>query len=179
MADEKDDKNKGLFARVKDYWFPGDAAEEGNQEPENQGRRSPEGKQPPAREDDRVQTARREADATRDAPQRAQQARDEQSLNRKEAEERATPGSRQASVQQRREEQAAQSGMPSAAPGAGAARAQGKKHTVAEGETLSHISLKYYGSATRWQEIYEANKGVIGDNPNKIYVGQELVIPGA
>lgn len=60
-----------------------------------------------------------------------------------------------------------------------AAKAAGIKHTVAAGETLSHISLKYYKSANHWQEIYEANKDVIGDNPNRIKPGQELVIPGA
>ena len=53
------------------------------------------------------------------------------------------------------------------------------EHTVAEGETLSHIALKYYGSAARekWMAIYEANKAVIGDNPNLIRIGQVLKIP--
>lgn len=57
----------------------------------------------------------------------------------------------------------------------------GVKHVVESGETLSHIALKYYGSASKekWMAIYEANKDLIGDNPNKIRVGQELVIPGA
>jgi nucleoid-associated protein YgaU len=53
------------------------------------------------------------------------------------------------------------------------------EHTVAAGETLSHISLKYYGSAVKekWMIIYEANKAVIGDNPNIIRSGQVLKIP--
>lgn len=53
------------------------------------------------------------------------------------------------------------------------------EHTVAQGETLSHISLKYYGSAVRakWMIIYEANKDVIGDNPNVVRVGTVLKIP--
>lgn len=53
------------------------------------------------------------------------------------------------------------------------------RHVVAAGETLSHIALKYYGSASKekWMIIYEANKNIIGDNPNRIRVGQELVIP--
>jgi nucleoid-associated protein YgaU len=52
-------------------------------------------------------------------------------------------------------------------------------HTVAEGETLSGISLKYYGSAVKekWMIIYEANKDVIGDDPNLIVTGQVLEIP--
>ena len=53
------------------------------------------------------------------------------------------------------------------------------EHTVTAGETLSHIALKYYGSAVKekWMIIYEANKAVIGDNPNKIRAGQVLKIP--
>ncbi len=52
-------------------------------------------------------------------------------------------------------------------------------HTVAEGETLSGISLKYYGSAVKekYMIIYEANKDVIGDDPNLIVTGQVLKIP--
>ena len=53
------------------------------------------------------------------------------------------------------------------------------EHTVAEGETLSQIGLKYYGSAVKekWMKIYEANKGLIGDNPNLLRPGQVLKIP--
>ncbi|MCI0394833.1 MAG: LysM peptidoglycan-binding domain-containing protein [Chloroflexi bacterium] len=53
------------------------------------------------------------------------------------------------------------------------------EHTVASGETLSHIALKYYGSAVKekWMAIYEANKAVIGDNPSLLRPGQKLRIP--
>ena len=53
------------------------------------------------------------------------------------------------------------------------------EHTVAADETLSHISLKYYGSAVKekWMVIYEANKAVIGDDPGRIRSGQVLKIP--
>ena len=53
------------------------------------------------------------------------------------------------------------------------------EHTVASGETLSHIALKFYGSAAKpkYMAIYEANKDVIGDNPNIIKPGQVLKIP--
>lgn len=59
------------------------------------------------------------------------------------------------------------------------AKKKWKKHVVKSDETLSHISLKYYGSAVKdkWMIIYEANKDVIGDNPNIIRPGMELVIP--
>jgi nucleoid-associated protein YgaU len=58
-----------------------------------------------------------------------------------------------------------------------AARANAKKHTVAAGETLSHIALKHYGKANEWRELYELNKDVIGDDPGKIKPGMELIIP--
>jgi nucleoid-associated protein YgaU len=53
------------------------------------------------------------------------------------------------------------------------------EHTVGEDETLSHIALKYYGSAVRdyWMLIYEANKEVIGDNPSIIRPGMVLKVP--
>jgi nucleoid-associated protein YgaU len=53
------------------------------------------------------------------------------------------------------------------------------EHTVVSGETLSGIALKYYGSATKdmWMRIYNANRAVIGDDPNLIKAGQVLKIP--
>jgi nucleoid-associated protein YgaU len=52
-----------------------------------------------------------------------------------------------------------------------------KKHVVESGDTLTAIALKYYGNAGQFMKIYEANKDVIGDNPDRILVGMELVIP--
>ena len=52
-----------------------------------------------------------------------------------------------------------------------------KKHTVVAGDTLSGIAKKYYDDAGKYMKIYEANKDVIGDNPDMIKPGQELVIP--
>ena len=53
------------------------------------------------------------------------------------------------------------------------------EHTVKDGDTLSHLALKYYGHATKpyWMVIYEANKTLIGDNPNKVKLGITLKIP--
>jgi nucleoid-associated protein YgaU len=53
------------------------------------------------------------------------------------------------------------------------------EHTLTAEETLSHLSLKYYGHATKpyWMVIYEANKDVIGDNPNRVRPGLKLKIP--
>jgi nucleoid-associated protein YgaU len=53
------------------------------------------------------------------------------------------------------------------------------EHTITADETLSHISLKYYGHATEpyWRLIYEANKDVIGSNPNIVRPGTVIKIP--
>ncbi|MCA9835457.1 MAG: BON domain-containing protein [Trueperaceae bacterium] len=50
-------------------------------------------------------------------------------------------------------------------------------YTVKSGDTLSHIALHYYGDAGRkwYMKIAEAN-GIA--DANKIYVGQQLKIPG-
>lgn len=52
-----------------------------------------------------------------------------------------------------------------------------KKHTVVAGDTLSSISKKYYDDIGKYMKIYEANKDLIGDNPDLIKPGQILVIP--
>ena len=53
------------------------------------------------------------------------------------------------------------------------------EHTLTSKETLSHLSLHYYGHATKpyWMVIYEANKDVIGDNPNRVRPGLVIKIP--
>lgn len=69
---------------------------------------------------------------------------------------------------------------PSHAPAATAAPAPApaiKKHVVKKGESLSLIAKQYYGDVHKWKQIYEANKAVVGDNPDLIKPGQELVIP--
>jgi nucleoid-associated protein YgaU len=48
---------------------------------------------------------------------------------------------------------------------------------VASGDTLWAIAKKHLGSGNRWPEIYEANRKVIGDNPDRIKPGQVLTIP--
>jgi len=48
---------------------------------------------------------------------------------------------------------------------------------VMKGDTLWGIAKTYYGDGRMWSRIYEANRAVIGVNPNKIYPGQKLEIP--
>ena len=52
-----------------------------------------------------------------------------------------------------------------------------KKHVVVGGDTLSGIAKKYYDDAGKYLKIYESNKDVIGDNPDLIKPGMELIIP--
>jgi len=47
-------------------------------------------------------------------------------------------------------------------------------HVVANGETLSSISITYYGSGRFWKLIADANPGI---NPNRLKIGKELAIP--
>jgi len=49
-------------------------------------------------------------------------------------------------------------------------------HTVAKGESLSKIAQQYYGSASKYPLIFEANRPMLSD-PDKIYPGQVLRIP--
>lgn len=53
---------------------------------------------------------------------------------------------------------------------------KGQTHTVRTGETLQKIAKIYYGTTSKWRDIYTINRAKIGANPNKIYPGQKLVI---
>jgi len=50
-------------------------------------------------------------------------------------------------------------------------------HTVARKETLFALARQYYGDQSKWRTIYDANRAAIGEDPNKIRVGQQLIIP--
>ncbi len=49
-------------------------------------------------------------------------------------------------------------------------------YEVVAGDTLSKIALKYYGDASLYTQIFEANRDQLKD-PNLIKVGQKLRIP--
>jgi len=55
--------------------------------------------------------------------------------------------------------------------------AAGTTYTVVGGDSLSKIAKNHYGDAAKWHQIYEANKAIIGSNPDHIEVGQELTLP--
>jgi LysM repeat protein len=52
-----------------------------------------------------------------------------------------------------------------------------KTYTVVKGDSLWAIAKKFYGNGSKYTIIYNANKDKI-KNPNLIYVGQVLNIPG-
>ena len=52
-----------------------------------------------------------------------------------------------------------------------------KTYTVVKGDCLWNIAKKFYGNGALYTKIYEANKSIIGGNPNLIYPGQVLIIP--
>lgn len=49
-------------------------------------------------------------------------------------------------------------------------------YTVAKGDNLSKIAMQFYGTSSRYREIFEANRPMLAD-PDKIYPGQVLRIP--
>ncbi len=68
-------------------------------------------------------------------------------------------------------------GNPAEKPAAEPAAATGDKYTVKGGDSLSKIAKAHYGDAQKWHQIYDANKALIGDNPDMIHPGQELTLP--
>lgn len=59
------------------------------------------------------------------------------------------------------------------APKAGASNT----YTVKEGDTFYAIAEQTLGSATRWTEIYQLNKSMVGSDPSMLKVGQVLQLP--
>jgi len=51
-----------------------------------------------------------------------------------------------------------------------------KEYVVQKGDTLSKIAQKEYGKPYRWKYLYQLNKDKI-KNPNKLKVGQKIIIP--
>lgn len=55
---------------------------------------------------------------------------------------------------------------------------QAKFYTVKSGDSLSKIAKEFYGDPMKYPDIFDANKPMLSD-PDKIYPGQVLRIPGA
>jgi nucleoid-associated protein YgaU len=51
-----------------------------------------------------------------------------------------------------------------------------QRYTVGKGDTLSHIAQRFYGKASRWRAIFDANRDQL-DDPDRIQPGQSLRLP--
>jgi nucleoid-associated protein YgaU len=69
-------------------------------------------------------------------------------------------------------------GVPQAgaAPFGTTSASETRTHDVASGDTLSALAKRYYGDASKYNRIFEANRDQLSD-PDKIKVGQKLKIP--
>ncbi|MBB65357.1 MAG: hypothetical protein CMO81_09870 [Waddliaceae bacterium] len=52
-------------------------------------------------------------------------------------------------------------------------------HEVLKGDTLQKISKNYYGTHTAWIAIYRFNMKELPRGPNRVEIGQKLLIPSA
>ena len=50
-------------------------------------------------------------------------------------------------------------------------------HTVKHGESLSSISTHYYGTPSRWIDIFEANRSLLKTKNAELKEGMQLHIP--
>jgi uncharacterized protein YidB (DUF937 family) len=68
--------------------------------------------------------------------------------------------------------------LPSAPPAAPAAPARppDQWYTVVPGDSLSKIAQRFYGDASQWPRIFDANRDQL-QNPDRIRQGQKLKIP--
>lgn len=73
-------------------------------------------------------------------------------------------------------EQAQTQAAAAGGEGGGGAQQNTRTYTVKPGDTLSKISKHFYGDSDEYMRIFYANRDQI-DDPDKIKVGQELVIP--
>lgn len=57
------------------------------------------------------------------------------------------------------------------------AESANEPYLVQPNDSLWFIALKYLDDGERWEEIYQQNRPMIGEDPNLIYPGQTLVLP--
>jgi nucleoid-associated protein YgaU len=70
-----------------------------------------------------------------------------------------------------------QSDSSSTAPSTGSTDPGFTRYEVKAGDSLSKIAQREYGDPQLWRVIYNANKELIGDDPDLIHPGQDLKIP--
>lgn len=55
-------------------------------------------------------------------------------------------------------------------------RVAARTHLVQRGDTLQSLALRYYGTRSGWEKIFQANRAIL-PSKDQLRVGQELVIP--
>ena len=66
--------------------------------------------------------------------------------------------------------------QPPQRPAQAVATPEVRTYAVAAGDSLSKIALKFYGNASRWPEIYEANHALLAKQ-HSLSIGMVLRIP--
>jgi len=124
--------------------------------------------------DEKVASEHAEREASREAARRRTAERRAGAAENKAAEAKARAGHLE-----RRQRMAEAADMREKARQEAQERAKGRRRTyiVKPGDSLSKIAKELLGDASRWPEIYELNKDVIGDDPNLIHPNQQFVIP--
>ena len=51
-----------------------------------------------------------------------------------------------------------------------------RTHLVQKGDTLQSLALRYYGTRSAWEKIYQANRSGL-PSKDQLKVGQQLLIP--
>ena len=68
--------------------------------------------------------------------------------------------------------------LPASTPAVAVASPEAEQtYEVQSGDTLLSIAEQFYGDATRWRRIYDANRDVIGPDPDKLKLETKLKIP--
>ncbi|MEA2629162.1 MAG: hypothetical protein QOJ10_1622, partial [Chloroflexota bacterium] len=49
-------------------------------------------------------------------------------------------------------------------------------YTVKPGDSLTGIAKTHFGSIDKWRDLYALNRSVIGNNPNRLVVGEVLTL---
>ncbi|RLC89290.1 MAG: hypothetical protein DRI37_04140 [Chloroflexi bacterium] len=106
-----------------------------------------------------------------EAKAKAAEAKEKAAEARAKAAEKAAAGVEAKSARRERERQ-----MQERAEAKRHIKAKSRVYVVKSGDSLSKIAKEVLGDASRWPEIFEANKDKIKD-PNRIHPGQELRIP--
>lgn len=67
--------------------------------------------------------------------------------------------------------------LGTSAPTDGYVSATGRVVVVKRGDSLSLIAQRELGDTDKWRALYDANKDVVGPDPNEIYTGMRLRVP--